>query len=138
MDSRELVVMVKRYAVDDIVESFVGTLKSPRSGLPDAANPSANDTLRFVDKHSVVHQRRSAWYGRLTPDDRAMIGELLEDCAEAAVANVFTLLDGVGGSYEGVFEIVAVDSASQRHVLNPGNSPMLHDLFSEVCEEGRR
>lgn len=67
-----------------------------------------------------------------------MVRAILEDCAERAVASFFTLLDGVGGSHEGVFEVLAVDSDDQRTILNPQNTEMLHDLFSEVCEEGRQ
>jgi hypothetical protein len=51
-----------------------------------------------------------------------MIRDILEDCAETAVASFFALLDGVGGSYGGIFEIVAVDSANQRNLLNPQNT----------------
>lgn len=36
-----------------------------------------------------------------------------------------------------MFEIVAVEE-ERRTVLNPQNTDMLHDIFSEVCEEGRR
>jgi len=45
------------------------------------------------------------------------------------------LLDGVGGSYEGVFEVVAVDG-EDRVVVNPENTEMLHDTFSDVCAGG--
>lgn len=66
-----------------------------------------------------------------------MIRDILEDCAETAIASFFTLLDGVGGNYEGVFQIVAIDSTNHRNVLNPENTEMLHDIFSEACEKGR-
>jgi hypothetical protein len=36
--------------------------------------------------------------------------DILENGAQRAVASFFTLLGGVGGSSEGVFEIVAMDS----------------------------
>jgi hypothetical protein len=49
----------------------------------------------------------------------------------------FTLLDGVSGPFEGVFEVVAIDSDERRQIVNPENTDMLHDLFSEICEEDR-
>jgi hypothetical protein len=42
---------------------------------------------------------------------------------------------GLGGSYEGVIEIVAMDSMNQSNVLNPENTEMVHDICSEVREE---
>ena len=39
------------------------------------------------------------------------------------------------GIYEGVFDIVAMDSMNQSNVLNPENVAMVDDLCSEVCEE---
>jgi hypothetical protein len=39
--------------------------------------------------------------------DQRMIRDILKDDAQSAVANFFSSLGGVGGSYEGVFEIVA-------------------------------
>lgn len=65
------------------------------------------------------------------------MGNILEECAEQVLASFFCLVDGVGGNYEGVFEIVAVEE-ERRKLLNPQNTEMLHDIFSDVCEEGRR
>lgn len=70
-------------------------------------------------------------------DEQKLMGNILEECAERVLANFFCLVDGVGGNYESVFEIVAVDE-EWRKVLNPQNTEMLHDIFSDVCEEGRR
>lgn len=63
--------------------------------------------------------------------------ELLQECAEATTLHFLNLIDGTGGSFEGVFEIVAVDGDESRTIINPENTDMLHDLFSEVCEANR-
>ena len=140
MDSRQFVVMTKQYAVDEVVEEVVSALKAPR--LPADQQVVHNDVEQSISKwindHSLVERQRSEWFNQLTEENRKMVRAILEDCAERAVASFFTLLDGVGGAYEGVFEVVAVDSEEQRSVLNPQNTEMLHDLFSEVCEEGRQ
>jgi len=140
MDSRQFVVMTKQYAVDEVVVEVVGALKAPR--LPVDQQVVHNDVEQSISKwindHSLVERQRSEWFNQLTEENRKMVRAILEDCAERAVASFFTLLDGVGGAYEGVFEVVAVDSEEQRSVLNPTNTELLHDLFSEVREEGRQ
>lgn len=140
MDNREFVVMTKQYAVNDVVEECVNALKAPRlpKHLPVPRGPVEESITRWITDHSLVEQQRSEWFNLLTEEHQKMVRAILEDCAERAVASLFTLLDGVGGAYEGVFEIVAVDSANRRSVLNPQNTEMLHDLFSEICEEGRQ
>ena len=140
MDNREFVVMTKEYAVDDVVEECVNALKAPRlrKHLPVPRGRVEESITRWITDHSLVEQQRSEWFNLLTEEHQKMVRAILEDCAERAVASFFTLLDGVGGAYEGVFEIVAVDSANRRSVLNPQNTEMLHDLFSEICEEGRQ
>jgi len=82
-------------------------------------------------------RRKSDWFHCLSQADKQMLEEVLEECAEFTAACVFNLVDGVGGDCPGVFEIVAV-SQGERTVLNPENSDLLHDLFSEVCEGDRR
>ena len=140
MDSRQFVVMTKQYAVDEVVVEVVGALKAPR--LPADQQVVHNDVEQSISKwindHSLVERQRSEWFNQLTEESRKMVRAILEDCAERAVASFFTLLDGVGGAYEGVFEVVAVDSEEQRSVLIPTNTELLHDLFSEVREEGRQ
>jgi hypothetical protein len=140
MDSRQFVAMTKQYAVDKVVEEVVGALKKPR--LPAEQQVAHNDVepsiSMWMNDHSLVERQRAEWFNQLTEENRKMVRAILEDCAERAVASFFILLDGVGGVYEGVFEVVAVDSEEQRSILNPQNTQMLHDLFSEVCEEGRQ
>jgi len=140
MDNREFVVMTKQYAVNDVVEECVNALKAPRlpKHLPVPRDPVEESISRWITDHSFVEQQRSEWFNLLTGENQRMVRAILKDCAERALASFFTLLDGVGGAYEGVFEIVAVDSANRRSVLNPQNTVMLHDLFSEICEEGRQ
>jgi hypothetical protein len=135
MDAREFVAMTKQYAMDDVVEQVVKTLKAPR--LPNRSKGSSGPASQWIEAHSLTKKHRSEWFNGLTEDERRMIRDILADCAERVLASFFTLLDGVGGSYEGVFEIAAIDSMSRRNVLNPENAQMLHDIFSEVCEEGR-
>jgi hypothetical protein len=140
MDNREFVVRTKQYAVDDVVNQIFNTLKTPRPAkhLDRSGSPVEQDISQWINGHSLLEQRRSEWFNRLKENDQRTIRDILEDCAELAVASFFTFLDGVGGSYEGVFEIVAVGSEDQRNVLNPQNTEMMHDIFYDVCEEGRR
>jgi hypothetical protein len=140
MDSCEFVVKTKQYAVDDTVNQIFKTLTTPRPAkrLHGSGSPVEQDISQWINDHSLLEQRRSEWFNRLKEDDQVMIRDFLEDCAELAVASFFTFLDGVGESYEEIFEIVAIGSDNQRNVLNPQNTEMMHDIFYEVCEEGRR
>ena len=132
--------MTKQYAVDQVVEQAINSLGTP--GLPKPSRENADMVEQSISQRihdrSLVEQRRSEWFNRLTEHDRMMIRDILEDCAEMAIGSFFTLLDGVGGNYEGVFQIVAIDSTNDGKVLNPENTEMLHDIFSDVCEEDRR
>ena len=76
-------------------------------------------------------------FRNLLPDDRSRIESIIKGTAELSTFSFLTLIDGVAGSYEGVFEIVAVDAYENRTVINPENTEMLHDVFSEICEEER-
>src|SRR5712692_5735714 len=107
MDTRDFVAMIKQYAVDDVVQQVVNGLKAPRLPTRLQANHSQvkQSISKWINDHSLVEQYRSEWFNLLTADDQRMISEILEECAERAVANFFALLDGVGGEYEGVFEI---------------------------------
>jgi hypothetical protein len=141
MNNREFAVMAKRHAVDEVAEEVVNNLGNPR--LPPHRQVSSGDLIgqsiqKWIHGHSQIERRRSEWFNRLTNEDQETLAEILRDCAEKAVWNILCLIDGVGGAYEGVFEIVAVDSANRRHVLNYQGDDMLHDVFSEVCEKTRR
>jgi hypothetical protein len=140
MDSHEFVALTKRYCVDDVVGQIVDTLGTPRpqNHLPESSNPVEGAISQWINDRSLVERHRSEWFRRLPENDQKMVRDILEECAESAVASFFTLLDGVGGPSGGVFEIVEVNSLNRRSVLNPENTEMLHDIFSELCEEGRQ
>lgn len=139
MDSCEFVMIAKQYAVDEVVRECVKELKSPRppKGSPAPRSLVEESIRQWLNDRSLVEQRRSDWFKRLAEDDQRLMRNILEECAEKVLASFFCLVDGVGGNYEGVFEIVAVEE-ERREVLNPQNTEMLHDIFSDVCEEGRR
>jgi len=77
------------------------------------------------------------WFHRLSQDEQKIVENILRECAERTLANLLCLLDGVDGSYQGVFEIVAVNG-DDRTVVNPENTEMLHDIFYDIHEEGLR
>ena len=139
MDGRKFALMAKQYAVDGVVKEVVNELKGPR--LPkkskESSNPVEQSISKWISSHALVAKKRSEWFNQLPKEEQGILKEILENCAEMSVANFFCLLDGVGGPYEGVFEIVAIGHDDRREVLNPENSDMLHDLFSAVCEENR-
>jgi hypothetical protein len=138
MDNREFVVMAKRYAVDDVIRECLNELRTPRppERSPAPRGPIEEGMARWLNDRSVVGRCRSDWFNRLSGDEQRLVGNILEECAERTLENLFCLVDGVGGGYEGVFEIVAVNG-KDRAVVNPQNTEMLHDIFSEVREEGR-
>ncbi len=136
MNSRDFVQMVKSYSIDDVVQRTMKELESPRRpGQTRTSNVIERSISEFQNKQFAISERRSEWFNGLAMEQKEMLRDALQECAENAVTTLFTLIDGVGGPYEGVFEIVAIDSKEQRYVLNPQNSDMLHDLFSEVCQE---
>jgi hypothetical protein len=136
IDNLEFTVMAKRYAVDDTVKACVNELKSPRvlKRSPELSGLMKDDFSRRLDERTKVQQLRADWFNRFTQDEQRLMTDILEECAELVLLNFFCLIDGVGGSYGGVFEIVAVDG-DERTVVNPENTEMLHDLFSEACEK---
>jgi hypothetical protein len=73
----------------------------------------------------------------LTEEEQQIVQTLIEEVAELSVFSVLTTIDGVAGPYEGVFEVVAVDAEEHRTLINPQNTEMLHDLFSDICEGDR-
>ena len=116
----------------------VEKLKAPQLPKSPAGprGPVEEGLTQWLNYHSAVGRRQAEWFSRLTDDERKMIRNILEDCAERTLANFFCLVDGVGGNYKGAFEIVAVEG-NRRKALNPQNTEMLHDILSEICEEGR-
>jgi hypothetical protein len=136
MDARKFVELAKLEAVDGVVAQTLKTLEMPRV-IPQTARDTGHiaDWLR---RRALEEQKRAAWFTALSEDERQTFSSIATEVAELAVLSLLSLIDGVGGNYSGVFEIVAVDSNDQRTLLNPENSEMLHDLFSEVCEADRR
>lgn len=133
--------MVKREAVDPTVGDILKTLKNPRSPRPvpdgNSQDPIRAATAKWLNDAALSGQRRAAWFAQLDEEGQRILKELLQECAEATTLHFLNLIDGTGGSFEGVFEIVAVDGDESRTIINPENTDMLHDLFSEVCEANR-
>ncbi len=130
MKSREFVKYAKRYAVDDSVKIVMGELTSPRT-LHKTEFKS-----EWFDRQQQIRKKQSEWFTNLDEEGQKNISQLLHECSELTLLNLFALIDGVGGDYKGVFEILAVDE-TDRTLVNPQNTEMLHDLFSETCEEDR-
>ena len=138
MDSQEFVNEIKRYAVDDTVEQVMRSLRSPRlfNVSSEFEQSGMNGLAQRMADQNREKQRRAAWFDELSEDDRTIVRQVVTECAELTGFGFMTFLDGVGGDTEGVFELVQV-VGEDRNILNPENSEMLHDLFSEVCERDR-
>ena len=130
MDCMEFVVKIKQYSVDETVRSTISRLEAPQFMLveSDESIKSRNRSL----------ERESAWFAKLTPEDRSIFHAILQECAEGTLSEAFCFLDGVGGDSDGVFEVVECVEGQPKNVLNPKNSDRLHDLLSDICERGRR
>ena len=139
MDGRDFVRMVKHEAVDDTLRVTIKALESPRQlkPVPDSTDPIQIGIAEFYNKGALDEQRKAAFYRGLTDEQRKVFVEILQDCVELSALSFCCLIDGVGGNWEGVFKVYAVDAREQRTLLNPENSDMLHDLLSEVCAEDR-
>jgi hypothetical protein len=137
MNSREFVRIVKQEAVDYVVRSISNTLRSPLPlrPEPDLGDPIKHSIADFYNTGAAVEQRRSAWFQQLSEEQQTMLAGILRDCAELSAHSFCGLIDGVGGGYEGVFELVAIDSNGRKRIVNPENTDMLHDLLSEICAE---
>jgi hypothetical protein len=140
MESREFVRLVKHEAVDDVVRIMLEKLKSPRPPRPVAepADPIQKSVSDFFNAGAIHQQQQAAWFLQLDEEQQKVFTEILYDCAELSALSFCVLIDGVGGSHEGIFELRAVDAKGGRTLINPQNSDMLHDLLSDVCAEDRR
>lgn len=140
MDSRDFIRMLKHEAVDGAIQSTLRSLRSPRvpQPVPDPGNSVQKSIADRFNAGAEREQAQSTWFRSLSAEHQAMLISLLEECVESCALSVCTLIDGVGGPWEGVFELTAVDANDHRTVLNPENSDMLHDLLSEVIEEERK
>jgi hypothetical protein len=138
MDSRQFALLAKQHAVHEVVEQLVKSLTAPTTSQGMATPTPADDFSSWLKAQSSIQQQRSEWFSRLAEKDQKLVAAILQECAELSVSSLFALIDGVAGEYEGVFEIVAVESPEQRTVINPENTEMLHDVFAEVCADGRQ
>ena len=112
-------------------EEFVRALKlvcSDKSGFQAIAlyqNPPGRSPSQRL-------KRLSTWFLQLTPTDRAMLIEALDDVAEGVIFGVLCVLDGVRaietGPDKGDLELYYVKGGS-RVLLNDMNQSQLHDVF---------
>jgi len=142
INDRQFVQMVKRESVDSTVEIMIKRLKSPRTPQPIPADQDEQSAAalagRSFNEGKLKEQQQASWSAGLGDEGQSILRSLLEECAELSTLGFLTLIDGVGGPWEGIFEIVAVSAKEGRTVINPQNTEMLHDIFSDVCEEDRR
>src|SRR3974390_2592189 len=119
MDRRDFARLVKEEAIDAVVRDTLNHLNSPR--IPNPASQSTDliqtSMAAFFDKVAIEQQRRATWFRQLNVEQQSILVEILRDCAELSAFNFCCLIDGVGGKYEGTFEISAVDSIGKRTVL---------------------
>lgn len=139
MDNREFVELIKKEAVDEVLKIIVKRLHSPRPCIEprDGDNSIGQSMTNFANQGALREQRQSKWFQQLPDEDKGIFLEILGDSAEFSCGSFFTVIDGVGGDFPGVFEIVAKSGEDDTEVINPENTNMLHDLFSEICEEHR-
>jgi hypothetical protein len=137
MTNREFVALAKRYAVDEVVEATIKQLKfAPPIKPVDPNDSEMNQSIsHWINDQWGTKARQSKWFLQLSQEGQEIVGKIIHECAENAVVSMLTLFDGVGSEYEGIFEIVAVDAKDRRHLINPQNTEMLHDLFYEVGAE---
>src|SRR6266705_211142 len=93
LNNREFVQIVKRHASHG---AGGDTLKSALRTHPFDTDPDRSERIRRLIEG-------------LSEFDRQTLLLMLQDAAEYAVAGTFCVLDGVGGDFDGVFEIYAVD-----------------------------
>ena len=137
MDGREFVSLVKLESITWPVSIILKKLNSPRAlqPLPESSDPIEKGGFDFNNRAAQVEQSRAAWFQQLSEDQKAVLSEVLRECAELSALSFCTLIDGVGGSFDGVFKIHAVDPSGKVTLINSDDSEMLHDLLTEVCAE---
>ncbi len=131
--------IVKRHAVDGIAESLmIGPRRLAERPLSGEL-PSGQQSFRgaaWLDAGILDARETVKWLDQLSEEDRKKIQSLIQECAQATVFHFLNVLDGTGGDFEGVFEVYAVTEET-RSLVNPQNADMLHDLFSEACQQSR-
>jgi len=137
MEAREFVRYAKSYAADDSVKMVLRELKSPRTfPKTESKDPIQRGISDWLEQKQLSKKNQSEWFASLSEEGQTNIRQLLQECSELTLFQFFALIDGIGGEYEGVFEIIAIDEIN-RTLVNPQNTQMLHSLLSEVCEEDR-
>jgi hypothetical protein len=134
MDAKQFVSLIKHNSVDWSVKSTLKELNAVGTPQPPASVESSISA--FINAHKAKQYDRARWFQQLNVNDREVITGLLRECAEKAIFSALTIIDGVDGDVPGVFEITEI-IGDDRHVINPENSEMLHDLFSNCCEAER-
>jgi hypothetical protein len=139
MDNREFARLVKREAIDEVVNVAIKKLKSPRSprAVPESDDATQKSVLNFYNAGALKEQKQAAWFRQLSGEQQRVFEEILHDCAEISALSFCALIDGVGADYDQTFEIRAICSNGCKNLINPANSDMLHDLLSEVCAEAQ-
>ena len=117
--NRDFVNVVKQHASDRL---GLEVIKSALRHKPFDSSPQRSKQIR-------------EFIAALSESDREILSWLLQDAAELSVAGVLCVLDGVGGNYDGTFELYSVESDETKHLINPENSEMLHDIYSELLSE---
>jgi len=80
--------------------------------------------------------RKIEFYSQLTPDQRTMMGEVVNEAVRFAIFRFLCILDGVAfiedGAVAGRFELYDVHD-SDRSLLNDFKKELLHDIFNATC-----
>jgi hypothetical protein len=111
-----------------VVQTSLATVESVLSILREPPGPAPDQ--RYVGL--------SAWYERLTENDRMMVRESVREAAEQAVFNFLTILDGVSAiensSQKGNLRLYFVKD-EKSVLLNDPNEEELHNLFTEAATD---
>ena len=119
LGSRDFVNILKQHASDGV---GLEVIKSALRPNPFDSSPQRSKRIReFIEG--------------LSESDRETLSSLLQDAAEFSIAGALCVLDGVGGNYNGTFELYSFESDETKHLVNSENSEMLHDIYSELLSE---
>jgi hypothetical protein len=77
-------------------------------------------------------RKASEWFASLNQQDRDMVLWVVAAAAHSATFGSLALIDGVRPSGPDRYEVVAVDQAGARQVINPESSSYLHEAFQAL------
>lgn len=103
LDSRKFVQIVKHHASDGVGGE---TLKSALRTHPLGVDLNRSERIR-------------AFVGGLSESDKQVLSLILQEAAERAVFGTLCVLDGVGGNFDGSFQVYAVDPDDLKSHVNP-------------------